>query len=201
MEAIAIGSARRAPWNKGQLTGQKPPLKLREIWAIRIRLQLASKTRDLAMFNLAIDSKLRACDLTKLRVSDICLGSRVASRATAMQQKTQRPVQFEITEQTLASAELSTGDYLFPSRLHGSPRLSTRQYARLVHKWIRAIGLDDAAYGTHTMRRTKASLIYRRTKNLRAVQLLLGHSKLESTVRYLGIEVDDALEMAEQTDV
>ncbi|MFM0397288.1 tyrosine-type recombinase/integrase [Paraburkholderia phytofirmans] len=208
MEAIDVGSARRVPWNKGKLTGQKPPLKLREIWTIRIRLQLAGKTRDLALFNLAIDSKLRACDLTRLRVSDICLGSRVAARATVMQQKTQRPVQFEITEQTRMSVEawmraaaLLSGDYLFPSRIHDSPHLSTRQYARLVHRWIRAIGLDDAAYGTHTMRRTKASLIYRRTKNLRAVQLLLGHTKLESTVRYLGIEVDDALEMAEQTDV
>jgi integrase len=208
MEAIGVGSARRVPWNKGKLTGQKPPLKLREIWAIRIRLQLAGKTRDLALFNLAIDSKLRAYDLTRLRVSDICLGSRVAARATIMQQKTQRPVQFEITEQTRTSVEawmqtaaLSGGDYLFPSRIHDSLHLSTRQYARLVHRWIRAIGLDDAAYGTHTMRRTKAALIYRRTKNLRAVQLLLGHTKLESTVRYLGIEVDDALEMAEQTDV
>ncbi|CAG9191424.1 Integrase family protein [Paraburkholderia tropica] len=208
MEAIANGSAPRTPWNKGKLTGQKPPLKLREIWAIRIRLQLASKTRDLAMFNLAIDSKLRACNLTKLRVSDICLGSQVASRATVIQQKTQRPVQFEITEQTRASTEawiraagLSKDNYLFPSRIHGSAHISTRQYSRLVHRWIRAIGLNDSAYGTHTMRRTKASLIYRRTKNLRAIQLLLGHSKLESTVRYLGIEVDDALEMAEQTDV
>jgi site-specific recombinase XerD len=92
-------------------------------------------------------------------------------------------------------------DFLFPGRIHASPHLSTRPYARLVHRWIRSIGLDDTAYGTHTMRRTKASLIYRRTKNLRAVQLLLGHTKLESTVRYLGIEVDDALEMAEQTEV
>ena len=105
MEAIRVGSARRVPWNKGKLTGQKPPLKLREIWAIRIRLQLAGKTRDLALFNLAIDSKLRACDLTRLRVSDICLGSRVAARATIMQQTTQRPVQFEITEQTRTSVE------------------------------------------------------------------------------------------------
>jgi integrase len=184
MEAIDVDGARRVPWNKGKLTGQKPPLKLREIWAIR--LQLAAKTRELAMFNLAIDSKLRACDLTRLRVSDICLGSRVSARATVMQQKTQRPVQFEITEQTRASAEawigsadLSSGDYLFPSRIHGSPHLSTRQYARLVHRWIGSIGLDDTAYGTHTMRRTKASLIYRRTRNLRAVQLLLGHSKLD----------------------
>jgi integrase len=125
-----------------------------------------------------------------------------------MQQKTQRPVQFEITEQTresveawIKTAKLAGSDFLFPSRIHGSPHISTRQHARVVHRWVASIGLDDAAYGTHTMRRTKASLIYRRTKNLRAVQLLLGHTKLESTVRYLGIEVDDALEMAEQTEV
>jgi integrase len=125
-----------------------------------------------------------------------------------LQQKTKRPVQFELTEQTRQSVEawiamraLKPEDYLFPSRLRTSPHLSTRQYARLVHRWVASIGLDDAAYGTHTMRRTKASLIYRRTKNLRAVQLLLGHTKLESTVRYLGIEVDDALELAEQTEV
>jgi integrase len=198
----------RVPWNKGRLTGQKPPLKLQEIWAIRVRLQLSCRVRDLAMFNLAIDSKLRACDLTKLRVCDVCHGEHVASRATIMQQKTQRPVQFEITEQTRESVAawirregLRATDFLFPSRIHDSPHLSTRQYARLVHRWIASIGLDDTAYGTHTMRRTKASLIYRRTKNLRAVQLLLGHRKLESTVRYLGIEVDDALEMAEQTEV
>ena len=90
---------------------------------------------------------------------------------------------------------------LFPSRVHASPNISTRQYARIVDKWIASIGLDPSAYGTHTMRRTKATLIYQQTKNLRAVQLLLGHSKLESTVRYLGIEVDDALDIAEQTDV
>ncbi|WP_376739783.1 tyrosine-type recombinase/integrase [Achromobacter denitrificans] len=148
------------------------------------------------------------CDLTRLQVQDIRHGSHVAARATVMQQKTQRPVQFEITEQTRESVEawiesrgLKAADFLFPSRLHTSPHLSTRQYARIVHRWIASIGLDDTAYGTHTMRRTKASLIYRRTKNLRAVQLLLGHTKLESTVRYLGIEVDDALEMAEQTEV
>jgi integrase len=208
MEATTVNTPVRVPWNKGKFTGQKPPLKLKEIWAIRIRLQLSARTRDLAIFNLAIDSKLRACDLTKLRVRDICHGQHVASRATVMQQKTQRPVQFEITEQTRDSAEawirtarLSQSDFLFPSRLHESPHISTRQYARLVHRWVASIGLDDTAYGTHTMRRTKASLIYRRTKNLRAVQLLLGHTKLENTVRYLGIEVDDALEMAEQTEV
>jgi integrase len=125
-----------------------------------------------------------------------------------MQQKTHRPVQFEITEQTrdsltawISLAQLRSDQYLFPSRIHESPHISTRQYARIVENWVKSIGLDPAAYGTHTMRRTKATLIYRRTKNLRAVQLLLGHSKLESTVRYLGIEVDDALEISEQTEV
>jgi integrase len=196
------------PWNKGRLVGQKAPLRLRDIWAIRVRLQLRHAARDLALFDLAIDSKLRACDLVKLRVLDVAHGDRVAQRATVLQQKTQRPVQFEITEQTrtaisawMAQASLRQDAFLFPSRLHGSLHLSTRQYARIVDQWIVDIGLDVAAYGTHTMRRTKATLIYRRTKNLRAVQLLLGHSKLESTVRYLGIEVDDALEMAEQTEV
>jgi integrase len=198
----------RAPWNKGKLVGQKAPLKLKEIWAIRIRLQIASRIRDLALFDLAIDSKLRACDLVKLRVRDVCHGDRITTRATVMQQKTMCPVQFEITETTreaisnwIREAELKSDDYLFPSRLRGSPHLSTRQYARIVYGWVKQIGLDPGAFGTHTLRRTKASLIYRRTKNLRAVQLLLGHTKLESTVRYLGIEVDDALEMAEQTEV
>lgn len=197
-----------APWNKGRFIGQKAPLKLKEIWAIRIRLQLAHHTRDLALFNLAIDSKLRGCDLLALRVSDITQGNSVLPRAIVMQQKTQRPVQFEITEQTrstlaawIEQAHLTGTRYLFPSRVITSPHLSTRQYARIVDAWVKSIGLDSAAYGTHTMRRTKVTLIYRRTKNLRAVQLLLGHTKLESTVRYLGIEVDDALEIAEQTEV
>jgi integrase len=196
------------PWNKGRLVGQKSPLRLKEIWAIRIRLQLADRLRELALFNLAVDSKLRSCDLVKLRVRDVTRGDHVASRAIVMQQKTQRPVQFEITEQTreslttwISCASRRPDDYLFPSRLRSSPHLSTRQYARIVRRWVREIGLNPAAYGTHTLRRTKATLIYRRTKNLRAVQLLLGHSKLESTVRYLGIEVDDALEMVEQTEV
>ena len=184
------------------------PLRLKDIWAIRIRLQLGERIRELAMFNLAVDSKLRSCDLVKLRVRDIAHGDRVAARAVTMQQKTQRPVQFEITAQTreavaswIQFAGLRADDFLFPSRVRSSPHVSTRQYARIVRRWIREIGLDASAYGTHTLRRTKASLIYRRTKNLRAVQLLLGHAKLESTVRYLGIEVDDALEMAEQTEV
>ncbi len=198
----------REPWNKGKLVGQKAPLRLRDIWSIRVRLQISEKTRDLALFNLAIDSKLRACDLTKLRVRDIAHGMQVTPRTIVMQQKTHRPVQFEITDQTRAAleawihqAQLRNEDFLFPSRLHRSDHLSTRQYARIVKAWVTSIDLDPAMYGTHTLRRTKASLIYRRTKNLRAVQLLLGHTKLESTVRYPGIEVEDALDMAEHTEV
>jgi integrase len=197
----------REPWNKGKLVGQKLPLKLKDIWAIRIRLQLKNNHRDLTLFNLAIDSKLRTCDLTKLKVSDVAQSGRVGNRAMIMQQKTKTPVQFEIMEQTRDSiakwieySGLRASDFLFPSPVKQACHLSTRQYARIVKNWIESIGLDPAAYGTHTLRRTKASLIYRRTKNLRAVQLLLGHTKLESTVRYLGIEADDALEMAEQTE-
>ena len=196
------------PWNKGKIIGQKSPLKLKEIWAIRIRLQLSNKIRDLALFNLAIDSKLRACDLVRLKIQDFSHDGVISKRAILLQQKTQQPVQYEITEQTrdaisdwIRHAKLRTRDYLFPSRNKQSPHITTRQYARIVKHWISGIDLDLATYGTHSMRRTKAALIYKRTKNLRAVQLLLGHTKLESTVRYLGIEVDDALEMAEQTEV
>ena len=199
---------RHAPWNKGKLVGQKAPFKLKEIWSIRVRLQMQARLRELAMFNLGIDSKLRACDLVSLRVRDVCHGDRVAARAIVMQQKTERPVQFEITSATRETVEawikqagLKHDGYLFPSRVHASPHLGTRQYARMVDGWVAKIGLDPLAYGTHSIRRTKPTLIHRRTKNLRAVQLLLGHTKLESTVRYLGIEVDDALEVAEQTEV
>ncbi len=209
MDSSLVSEPRRhAPWNKGKLVGQKVPLRLKDIWAIRVRLQISRQTRDLALFNLAIDSKLRACDLVKLKVRDIAHGEQVASRASVMQQKTARPVQFEITQQSreavgewIRTAQLRNDSYLFPSRCHASPHLSRRQYARIVHRWVEQAGLETHAYGTHTMRHTKVSLIYRRTKNLRAIQILLGHTKIESTVRYLGIDVDDALEMAEQTEV
>ena len=198
----------RVPWNKGKLIGQKAPLKLKEIYAIRVRLEIEKRVRELALFNLAIDSKLRGCDLVKLRVCDVMQGGRMMSRTMVMQQKTHRPVQFELTDQTrdtvgawINLAQLKSDQCIFPSRVHSSEHISTRQYERLLKHWVASIGLDPAAYGTHTMRRTKATLIYRRTKNLRAVQLLLGHTKLESTVRYLGIEVDDALEISEQTEI
>ena len=198
----------KMPWNKGKLIGQKMPLNPQEIWAIRIQLQNEGRRRDLALFNLAIDSKLRASDLLNIRVSDVARNGQVHSRAAISQLKTRQPVRFEITkrtrksiEQWIEAAKLETSSYLFPNRQHASPHLSTRQYSRIVESWVCGVGLDPKSYGTHSMRRTKATLIYRRTKNLRAVQLLLGHSKLDSTVRYLGIEIDDALEISEQTDV
>jgi integrase len=196
----------REPWNKGKLVGQKPSLKPKDVWAIRIHLQNARSFRDLALFNLAIDSKLLGCDLVNLHVRDVTHGNQILPRAMIMQRKTKRPVQFEVTEPArvavaarIEKAKLRSNEY--PSRLSRSPHISTRQYARKVQQWVAAIGLDPTAYGSHSVRRTKATLIYKRTKNLRAVQLLLGHSKLESTVRYLGIEVDDALEISEQTEI
>ena len=196
------------PWNKGRLCGQKRPLKLQEVWSIRFRLELGKRTRDLALFNLAIDSKLRACDLMSLRVADIAQGNRVLPRARIIQRKTGRPVQFEITDGTrtaveewIAKAQLGPPDFLFPSRILKTSHLSRRQYGRIVDQWVSEIGLDPSQYGTHSLRRTKASLIYRKTKNIRAVQLLLGHTSLESTVRYLGIDEEDALALAEQVEM
>jgi integrase len=201
-------AAPQTPWNKGKLIGQKPPLKPRQVWAIRTRLQIRGKPRDLAMFNLAIDSKLRGSDLVKLKVEDIAPNGVTRDRATIRQQKTGRPVQFEITEQTrqaidawIKASGKGRADYLFTGRGDASKHVTTRQYARLVANWISSIGLDPMSFGTHSLRRTKAALIYRKTGNLRAVQLLLGHSKLESTVRYLGIEVDDAIAISEQVDI
>lgn len=198
----------RYPWNTGILVGQKRPLQPKNVWSIRVRLEMSGAIRELALFNLAIDSKLRACDLVKLKVGDLWSGSSIRDRATIIQKKTKRPVQFEVTEQTkialvawLPFVRRNGGSYLFPSRRKMSHHLSTRQYARIVHRWVASIGLDANAYGTHSMRRTKAAQIYKKTGNLRAVQILLGHTKLESTVRYLGVEVDDALRIAEQIEL
>jgi hypothetical protein len=153
MDTVTTTAGRAIPWNKDKLLGQKPPLKLKEIWAIRIRLQLDHRARELALFNLAIDSKPRGCDLVRLRVHDVVHGSRVAARAIVTQRKTQRPVQFETTEQTrdavaawVTTAELKPDQFLFPSRVSESPHLSTRQYP----------GLSDSGWG-------RLGLIRRRT--------------------------------------
>ncbi len=201
-------TTQHVPWNKGKLTGQKPPLQLKHVWAIRTTLQLDERIRDLALFNLAIDSKLRGCDVVSLRVEDVAPHGYAIDRATVRQKKTGRPVKFEISEQTrqaiddyLETKNKVPSDFLFTGRRGNDRSLTTRQYARLVSEWIALVGLDPSLFGTHSIRRTKATLIYRKTGNLRAVQLLLGHTKVESTVRYLGIEVDDALAIAEQVDV
>jgi integrase len=208
MNAIQPSTRSRTPWNKGKLVGPKAPFKPKDIWTMRLLLQQHHRTRELAMLNLGVDSKLRGCDLVALKVRDVCHAEQIAPRAIIQQKKTGRPIQFEITPATrqavqewVRQAELGSDDYLFPSRLHASPHICTRQYARMLRGWVKDAGLDWTAYGTHSVRRTKATLIYRRTKNLRAVQLLLGHSKLESTVRNLGIDVDDALEISEQTEI
>jgi len=208
MESLINNSQQRIPWNKGRILGQKPALKLKEIWEIRIRLQMENNIHELALFNVAIDSKLRGCDLVQLKVNDVMRNGKILSRAVVVQQKTHKPVRFEITEQSRESLldlindkQLGYHDYVFKSRLASSEHLSTRQYAHIVKKWVKSIDLDPMEYGTHSMRRTKVSLIYQKTKNIRVVQLLLGHSKLESTIRYLGVEVDDALEVSEHMEV
>ena len=198
----------RIPWNKGKLVGAKPPLRPSHVWSIRTKLQIEGKKRDLALFNLAIDSKLRGCDVVAVRVDDVAPSGYAMDRATIRQKKTGRPVRFELTDQTRQALDeylrltgRKAGQFLFAGRGNAERGLTTRQYARLVQEWVASIGLDPAKFGTHSLRRTKGVLIYRRTGNLRAVQLLLGHSKIESTVRYLGIEVDDAIEIAEKIDI
>ncbi len=198
----------RHAWNSGLLVGPKPPLKPKDIWAIRAQLRHQQRIRDLALFNLAIDSKLRGCDLVHLRVADVVLAGSVRPRASVVQSKTGRPVVFKLTD---ASRESVVGwlrvrpqrndDWLFPSRSKSGQPMTTRQYARLLDNWLDLAGLDHTIFGTHSLRRTKVALIYKRTGNLRACQLLLGHTKLETTVRYLGVELDDALELSEQVDL
>ncbi|WP_298975063.1 tyrosine-type recombinase/integrase [uncultured Roseobacter sp.] len=199
---------KRNAWNKGRIIGQKRPLLPKQVWAIRARLELANNLRDLALFNVAIDSKLRGCDLVRLSVVDLVKEDRVRERVSVIQCKTKRPVQFELTENTretvlawVKSPEMLACSFMFPSRFHDRPHISTRQYGRLVHDWVSAIGLEPSGYGTHSLRRTKAAEIYRKTGNLRAVQLLLRHTKVDSTVRYLGVELEDALSIAENIDL
>ncbi|QEE41159.1 MULTISPECIES: tyrosine-type recombinase/integrase [unclassified Methylobacterium] len=198
----------RQSWNAGRKLGAKRALKPQQVWAIRFWLDRERRVRDRAMFDLAIDSKLRGCDIVKLKIGDLVSGGRVRTRAIVTQHKTGRPVQFELLEPARSSIlvwlEVRGGaldDYAFPSRIDCVAHISTGQYARLVDEWVTGIGLRCEDYGTHSLRRTKASLIYKRTGNLRAVQILLGHTKIESTVRYLGVDVEDAFTLAEVTEI
>lgn len=175
---------------------------------MRVRLEIAKNTRNLALFNLAIDSKLRGCDLVCLKVADVFVAGQVKEWTSILQSKTNTPVRFEITEGTrsslhqwISSSEMIGSEFLWPSRFHDRLHISTRQYARLLKDWVTSIGLEPSGYGTHSMRRTKVALIYKKTGNLRAVQLLLGHTKMDNTVRDLGIELDDALELSERIEI
>ncbi|MCA1197783.1 tyrosine-type recombinase/integrase [Sphingomonas sp. R647] len=198
----------RVAWNAGKAVGTKRPLTQKQIWAIRFFLDREARLRDRTLFDLAIDSKLRGCDLVKLKIGDLVAGPDIRTRALVIQQKTGRPVQYEIAADARTSLAAwlqrrggAAGDHVFPSRLNRGCPMSTRQYARRVDEWVTAIGLSREDYGTHSMRRTKAAMIYRATGNLRAVQILLGHSKIENTVRYLGVDVEDALMLAERTEI
>jgi integrase len=198
----------RRAWNAGRKVGSKRALKPQQVWAIRFWLDREGRMRDRAMFDLAIDSKLRGCDVVKIKIGEIISGDRVRSRAIVIQQKTGRPVQFELLEAARASMLAwlehrggTVENFVFPSRLDHAGHISTRQYARLVDEWVTGVGLRSEDYGTHSLRRTKASIIYKQTGNLRAVQILLGHTKIESTVRYLGVDIEDALTLAEGTEI
>ena len=198
----------RPAWNAGKTVGTKRPLTQKQIWAVRFFLDREGRLRDRALFDLAIDSKLRGCDLVKIKIGDLVSGADIRTRAIVIQQKTGKPVQFELTADVRASLlnwfERRGGtvhDYAFPSRVDHTGHLSTRQYARLVDEWVDAVGLRRAEYGTHSLRRTKASMIYKATGNLRAIQILLGHTKIENTVRYLGVDIEDALILAERTEI
>src|SRR6266702_3743394 len=191
MQDQANTTPTRSPWNEGKLTGAKPPLRPKHVWSIRTKLQVEGRARDRAMFNLAIDSKLRGCDVVAIRVEDVAAGGYTADRATVRQKKNGRPVRFELSEQTreaiddyLKAANKRSGEFLFTGRRGADRNMTTRQYARLVSDWIGSVGLDRRQFGTHSLRRTKATLIYRRTGNLRAVQILLGtqRSKARSDI-------------------
>ena len=176
------------PWNEGRVISAKRELKAQRVWAIRFWLDQHRRLRDRALFVSAIDSKLRGCDVVKVRTGDIVAGGRIRDRAIVVQQKTKRPVQFKLVEPArktlLAWLERRGGtlnDFVFPSRDDHMAHMSTRQYARLVREWVTGIGLQAEEYGTHSLRRTKASIIYKATGNLRAVQILLGHAKIENT--------------------
>ena len=196
----------RRPWNVGRMVGAKRALKPQQVWAIRFWLDRERRLRNRAMFDVAIDSKLRGCDVVKVNIGDLVIGAQIRSRAMVIQ-KTGRPVQFELLEPARGSIRAwlerrggTIDEFAFPSRIDHTDHISTRQYARLVDEWVTGIGLRPEDYRTHSLRRTKASIIYKQTGNLRAVQILLGHTKIESTVRYLGVD-KDALALAESTEV
>lgn len=157
-------------WNHGRIIGKKRPLLPKHVWAIRVRLELAGAVCDLALFNMAVDSKLRGCDLVRLKVANVFAAGALKERTSILQSKTRSPVRFEITDGTrksladwIAHPLMIGHEYLWPGRFHERPHISTRQYARLLKDWVRSIGLEPSAYGTHSTRRTKVAQIYKKT--------------------------------------
>jgi integrase len=148
--------ANRVPWNKGKIVGAKPPLRPKHVWSIRTKLQVEGRTRDLALFNMAIDSKLRGCDVVALKVDDLAPSGYASDRASVRQKKTGRPVKFELTETTRQAiddylrATGKPGDRLFTGRRRPDRNLTTRRYARLLSDWLAGIGLDPHLFGTHS---------------------------------------------------
>jgi integrase len=174
---------RRVPWNKGKLTGAKPPLRPKHVWSIRTKLQIEGRARDLAMFNLAIDSKLRGCDVVAMRVEDLAASGYTADRATVRQKKTGRPVRFELSEQTrqavddyLKAANKRPGEFLFTGRRSPATSITTRQYARLVSEWIGSVGRLPNWVAPHTLRHSFATHLLEQNIDIRVIQVLLGRA-------------------------
>ena len=202
-------TTQKKPFNKGKIMGRKPPLTPDQVSVIRSILGSKGNLRDIALFAVAIDSSLRGSDLVALNVSDVLSGGEVLERVTLEQSKTQSRVSFTMRDATRAAlkkwidaADKAYGDPLFTS-LKGNrgERLKVDTYRRLVKDWVSYAHLDPARYGSHSLRRTRVAHIYKKTANLRAVQVLLGHKNIETTTRYLGIEEEQALDIAKQFEI
>jgi integrase len=203
-----VTRACRPAWNRSRIVGQERPLQPKRVWAIRVRLEIANRVRDLVLLNTAIDSKLRGCDLVRLKVAEVFPAGLVKERVSITRSKTRHPVRFEITEGTCKSIAawlddpaMSGSEFLWPGRFLDRLYISTCRYVRLVRDWVTSIGPEPSAYGTHSTRRTRVAQIYRKTGNARAVQLLLGHTKMDSTVRILGVGLGDALAIPEAVEI
>ena len=200
---------RKKPWNKGKIIGRKPPLTPQQVATIRTLLSQEGNLRDIAMFGLAIDSSLRGVDIVALNVSDVFEGWEIKERVTIEQSKTHQRVTFTMRDYTrvalqelIEAEDKAYGDPLFCSQHRTTgKRLSVDRYRRLVKEWIALARLDPAVYGSHSLRRTRVAHIYRKTANLRVAQVLLGHKTIENTARYLGIEEEQAMEIAEQFEI
>jgi len=196
-------SHQKSAWNKGKQPGAKPPLNPDEIQLIKMLLSSQKKTRDLVLFHLAIDSSFRGIDLVSLKVSDLLVNGRIGDTISIIQKKTNKTVKAHLIDKTrviiqdyITESNLQYWDYLFPSKIKVGQHITADRYRDLVKGWVKLANLDPRRYGSHSLRRSKVSLIYSRTGNLRACQKLLGHASIQHTANYLGIEENEALEIA-----